>query len=57
MLDGTDELDDGACADEVSLSPPSVVLNELVSVTDGGSESSGTHKRRRRRAAAWRHRT
>lgn len=40
VLDGTDELDDGAYVDEVSLSPPSVVLTRLVSVTDGGSESA-----------------
>ena len=40
VLDGTDELDDGAYVDEVSLSPPSVVLTRLVSVTDGGSPES-----------------
>ena len=40
VLDGTDELDDDACVDEVSLSPPSVVLTRFVSVTDGVSSES-----------------
>lgn len=45
VLDGTDELDDGAYVDEVSLSPPSVVLTRLVSVTDGVSSESAPDPR------------